>query len=261
MQVSLLDCDVEAPNAHLFLNPDLTEHKAVQILIPQVDESLCNACGRCAEVCQYHAIVVIGEKTLIFPELCHGCGSCSLLCPKDAIHEVPKSLGQLARGVTPAGIHFSHGILDVGEPMAVPVIHQLKKWREAAYDGITIVDAPPGTSCPVVESLRGSDFVLLVTEPTPFGLHDLRLAVQLTREINLPAVVIVNRAGIGDDAVDDYCRNVGLPILMRIPYSRAIGEGIARGKTLIDIDPEFAGKLRALYAKIALPSQVREVLV
>ena len=145
--------------------------------------------------------------------------------------------------------------------MAVLVIHQLKRWREATSDGITIVDAPPGTSCPVVETLRGSDYVLLVTEPTPFGLHVLRLAVQLTHEINLPAGVIVNRAGIGDDAVDDYCCSIGLPILMRIPYSREIGEGIARGKTLIDIDPQYANKFRTLFAEIEISSRVKEVLV
>jgi MinD superfamily P-loop ATPase len=248
--VSYLDCDVEAPNAHLFLGPVFDQRKDVDMLIPQVDEALCTGCERCAEVCEFHAIVVLGGKPLVFPEMCHGCGSCTLECPENAISEIPQTLGILERGVAEAQINFGRGLLNVGEPMAVPVIRQLKKWREPQPEETVILDSPPGTSCPVVESIRGADFVLLVTEPTPFGLHDLKLAFQLTRELDIPAGVVVNRDGIGDDRVDDYCREAGLPILMRIPLERKIGEGIAEGKPLLEILPEYGDHFRQLFAQI-----------
>jgi len=248
--ISCLDCDVEAPNAHIFLRPRLDQRKPVNLLIPEVDADLCTGCGRCAEVCQFHAIVVLGTKTLVFPELCHGCGSCALVCPENAITEISKSQGVLERGPANGGIDFAHGVLNVGEPMAVPVISQLKSWQNLSDTGTVILDSPPGTSCPVVESLRGADYVILVTEPTPFGLHDLRLAVQLTLELNIPAGVIVNRDGIGDMSVDDYCRETGLPIIMRIPFDRGISEGIAQGKLLVEIDPSYIKRFQLMGEKI-----------
>ncbi len=251
-RVSFLDCDVEAPNAHLFLKPDFQQQKDVHLMIPQVDEARCDGCGVCAEVCQYHAIVVIGGKTLVFPEMCHGCGSCTLNCPQQAITEIPETLGMLQAGEAPGGIQFARGLLNVGEPMAVPVIHQLKKWRPAVQAEVVIMDSPPGASCPVVVSLRGADFVLLVTEPTPFGLHDLRLAVELTREVRLPIGVIINRDGIGDSAVDAFCQEAGLPVLLRIPFEREIGEGIAQGRSLVEIRPVFRQKFREMVARIEL---------
>ncbi len=248
--VAYLDCDVEAPNAHLFLRPVFDQNQDVNILIPTVDDTLCAGCGRCAEVCEFHAIVVLAGKPLVFPELCHGCGSCALECPENAISKIPKNLGVLEKGLTPANIDFTRGLLNVGEPMAVPIIRQLKKWHVAKDQEIIILDSPPGTSCPVVESISGSDYVLLVTEPTPFGLHDLKLAVQLTRELAIPSGVIVNRDGIGDAKVDDFCQEAGIPILMRIPLEREIGEGIAQGKLLIEIQPEYKGNFQQMYAQI-----------
>jgi MinD superfamily P-loop ATPase len=257
-----LDCDVEAPNAHLFLSPSFEWQEAVGILIPQVDESHCTFCGRCAEVCQFHAIAVIGQKTLVFPELCHGCGSCSLNCPEHAISERLEVMGMLQAGPTPAGIHFVRGVMNVGEPMAVPIIRQLKQWvmqgdgDHPIYEDKTsgwetvILDVPPGTSCPVVESVRGSDFVLLVTEPTPFGLHDLRLMLEVVRELNIPAGVVINRDGIGNAQVERFCVEVGLPVLMRIPLDREIGEGIAQGKPLVAVRPEYTTHFRELYRRI-----------
>jgi MinD superfamily P-loop ATPase len=249
--VSCLDCDVEAPNAHIFIQPSLDYHKDVELLIPKVDADLCTGCGRCAEVCQFHAIVVLGGQTLVFPEMCHGCGSCAMVCPEDAITEVPQTLGVLEGGFSPEGINFGHGLLNVGEPMAVPVITQLKKWRDYMDADVVVIDSPPGASCPVVESVRGADFVLLVTEPTPFGLHDLRQAYELTRVINIPTGLIINRDGIGNADVDEYCQEIGLPILMRIPLEREIGHGIAQGKTLLEIHPEYEEVFQELHTRIA----------
>jgi MinD superfamily P-loop ATPase len=251
-----LDCDVEAPNAHLFLKPHFDRRKAVGILIPQVDKEKCTYCGTCAEVCQYHAIAILGKKTLVFPQLCHGCGSCTLMCPEGAISENLNEIGMLEGGITPAGIEFARGVLDVGEPMAVPVIRQLKRWANHKPEQVVIVDASPGTSCPVVEALRGADFVLLVTEPTPFGLHDLKLAVELSRELHIPAGVVLNRCernspdGRYGTMLEAYCKEHELPVLMRIPFEREIAEGIAQGKSLVDIRPEIEGQFKQLFLRI-----------
>ncbi len=252
-----LDCDVEAPDAHLFLRPDFQHRKNVDLLIPQVDQSKCTACGICAEVCQYHAIVLLNENPFVFPALCHGCGSCMLTCPEGAIREVPRTLGTLESGKAINDIQFAHGILNVGEPMAVPVIQQLKSWKSEPDGGVEIRDAPPGTSCPVVESIRGSDFVLLVTEPTPFGLHDLALAAQVVEELHLPAGVIINRDDqVMTSKVDAFCQQQGLPILMRIPLERTIAEGTARGQTLIEIYPSFKERFQNLFNEITHSSQM-----
>jgi len=230
-------------------------------MIPEVDFDRCIYCGRCAEVCQYHAIAVVGEKVLVFPELCHGCGSCTLNCPTGAIHEVLDVMGTLERGRAglplEAGrsgvVEFAQGTLNVGEPMAVPIIRQLKRWAIPPDHGgrPIILDAPPGTSCPVVETMRGADFVLMVTEPTPFGLHDLRLAVEVARdELGLPVGVLVNRDGIGDQGVDEYCEAEGIPILMRVPLDRRIAEAYSEGVPLVEALPEYRGQFRNLYASI-----------
>jgi MinD superfamily P-loop ATPase len=245
-----LDCDVEAPNAHLFLHPKLTEQQDVGLLIPLVDEMKCTHCGKCAEVCQYHAIAVLGQKTLVFPQLCHGCGSCTALCPEKAITEVPDRMGIVERGLAAAGISFARGVLDVGEPMSVPVIRQLKKWAIPLPGQTVIRDAPPGTSCPVVETVRGSDYLLLVTEPTPFGLHDLSLAAQVAEELNIPAGVIVNRENGRYPALDEFCYEHRLPVLLRIPFEREIAEGIAQGKHLIEIRPIYQSRLQDVFARM-----------
>lgn len=248
--VRFVDCDVEAPNAALFLNPSLDKRKEVGILLPVVDEALCTYCGTCSEVCEFHAITVIGEKTLVFPELCHGCGSCSLVCPEKAISERLDVMGVLESGVTATGMDFAQGVMHVGEPMAVPIIRELKKWTLSNSPAIEIRDAPPGASCPVVEVIRGADFVLLVTEPTPFGLHDLKQVVGITRELKIPAGVVINREGIGDKAVETYCAEADLPILLRIPMERRFAEAIASGKTLVDAAPEYRSVFRTLLEDI-----------
>ena len=250
---------MEAPNAHLFLKPTFARRQEVGLLIPHIDETTCTHCGKCAEVCQYHAIAVLpaafrlGKKVLVFPQLCHGCGSCTLTCPEHAISEISDVMGVLESGTADRGIHFARGVMNVGEPMATPIIRQLKKWAVPTLraDQIVILDASPGTSCPVVESVRGADFLLLVTEPTPFGLHDLKLAVQVGRELSIPMGVVVNRDGIGDSGVDEFCETEGLPILMRIPFERAIAEGVAQGKPLVDIHPEYMAQFQQMLMQIA----------
>lgn len=245
-----VDCDVEAPNAHLFLKPRLEQSQPVGILIPVVDEARCTHCGKCAEACAYHAIAVLGQKTLVFPQLCHGCGSCTSLCPEKAISETPDPIGVTERGLARQGIDFRRGVLDIGKPMAVPIIRELQRQVDPKPGQPVILDAPPGTSCPVVASMRGADYLLLVTEATPFGLHDLRLAAQVAKELGLPAGVIVNRVGGSFPDLDLFCRSEELPILMRIPFERAIAEGIAQGKTLVDVHPEYAAAFRSMVQQI-----------
>jgi len=253
-----LDCDVEEPNAALFLQPTFQERREVGQMIPEVDPETCIYCGRCAEVCQYHAIAVVEEKVLVFPELCHGCGSCTLNCPTDAIHEVLNVMGTVERGWAKLSsasrrLEFAQGTMNVGEAMAVPIIRQLKQGviPPDPGDRPIILDASPGTACPVVESMRGADFVLMVTEPTPFGLHDLRLAVEVARdELGLPVGVVINRDGVGDQGVNDYCATEGIPILMRIPLDRRIAEAYSDGGTLVDTLPEYREQFQNLYAAI-----------
>jgi MinD superfamily P-loop ATPase len=246
----LLDCDVEEPNAHLFLNPTIERREEVGILIPEVDYDKCTFCGRCAKVCAYHALAVVKQNVLVFPELCHGCGSCTLNCPEEAIHEVLNVTGVIEEGRT-GNIRFAHGILNIGEAMAVPVIRELKKRIGRHSDRIVILDASPGTSCPVVETMRGADFVLMVTEPTPFGLHDLRLAVEVARdELGLPVGVVINRDGVGDQGVEDYGTAEGIPILMRIPLDRRIAEAYSEGVPMVEALPEYRERFVELYRRI-----------
>jgi len=245
-----LDCDVEEPNAHLFFNPTIECREEVGILIPEVDYDKCTFCGRCAEVCAYHALAVVKQNVLVFPELCHGCGSCSLNCPEEAIHEVLNVTGVIEEGQS-GDIRFAHGILNIGEAMAVPVIRELKKRIGEDSDRIVILDASPGTACPVVETMRGADLVLMVTEPTPFGLHDLRLAVEVARdELRLPVGVVINRDGVGDRGVEDYCAAENIPILMRIPLDRRIAEAYSEGMPLVEALPEYGERFIELHRRI-----------
>jgi MinD superfamily P-loop ATPase len=252
--VLFLDCDVEAPNAHLYLKPTYHREQKAIILIPEVNQELCTACGKCVEVCQFHALALIGKKVLVFPQLCHGCGSCTWNCPQQAIVEIPNPIGQLEAGLVNEMMGFARGVLTISEPMPTPIIRQLKRWQPGAsikgQEQIVILDAPPGASCSVVETLRGSDFVLLVTEPTPFGLHDLKQMVGILHGMDIPAGVVINREGIGDGRVDAFCAAEGLPILLRIPFDRQIAEGLSAGRTLLDIVPEYEGHFQQLYQKI-----------
>lgn len=251
---AILDADVEAPNAGLFLKPTLNERWEVEQLAPVVDAERCTHCGRCAEVCQYHAIASLPTRTLVFNELCHGCGSCTLNCPAGAISEAAHSIGMIEAGQA-RRLAFAQGTLDVGEAMATPVIRALKRRaiRERwGQDGWLILDAPPGTSCPVIEALRGADVALLVTEPTPFGLHDLKMAVEVARDtLHLPVGIVLNKDGAGDQGVDTYCHDEGLPILLRIPMRREIAVAYSTGQPLVRAFPEYRAGFVALLRAIA----------
>lgn len=231
--IKFLDCDVEEPNAHLFLRPNIDYSEIVTVPVPEIDLEKCDFCGKCAEFCQFNAISVMGKNILTFPELCHGCGGCSLICPKEAISERPREIGILEHGFS-GEIEFVHGRLKIKEVMAVPLIERVKKHIDA--EKTVIIDAPPGTSCPVIATIKNSDFVVLVTEPTPFGLHDLRLAVGVARVLRLPMGIVINRADLGDKGVFEYCEKEGIPILITIPFEREIAESYARGELLAKKD-------------------------
>jgi MinD superfamily P-loop ATPase len=232
----LADCDVEEPNAHLFLKTTALTQKIVNLPIPQVDEALCDGCGECAKICQFSAIVTFGTSPLIFPEMCHGCGGCTLACPTKAIREVDHRIGVIEISKLD-NITLLTGRLDVGVAMAPPLIRAVK--NELTANATAILDAPPGTSCPVIAAIRETDMVLLVTEPTPFGLHDLALAVDMVRELRLPFGVIVNRMGSGDDRVHAYCAKEAIPLLLEIPDDRRIAEAYSRGILMVDALPEY----------------------
>jgi len=246
-QVQFLDCDVEEPNAHLFLHPVLNEPKIVTTPVPWIDENRCNLCGKCAEICQFKAIVVIGKTVLPFHELCHSCGGCMEVCPEKAITETGRELGLIERGHR-NGLEFVHGRLRVGEAMSPPLIKEVRSYTRP--DILTIIDAPPGTSCPVIASMNGADFVLLVTEPTPFGLYDLKLAVGAVKILGIPCGLIINRSDMGDDKVKAYAKQEDLPILMEIPFDRRIAEAYSRGEILVEVMPEWKEKFKTLFRRI-----------
>jgi len=245
--VQLLDCDVEEPNAHILLKLPLSYKQTVFIPIPQIDEAKCTYCGKCAEVCTYNAIAVIKGKVLIFPELCHGCGACSYLCPENAISEINKEIGVLESGQL-KGIEFIHGKLNIGELAAPRVIREVK--RHINQEKVVIIDSSPGTSCPVVEAVKNSDFCLLVTEPTPFGLNDLALAVDMVRKLDIPCGVVINRDGAGYSKVEEYCHKQGIPILLRIPLDIKIAQLYSRGVTLVEGMPQWREAFHNLFDKV-----------
>ncbi len=245
--VQLLDCDVEEPNSSLFIRPDIEEVNTITTPVPKVDMGKCSLCGKCGEICQFKAIVVVGKTVLTFPELCHSCGGCIEVCPEKAISEAERELGTIKRGHK-NGLEFVQGELRIGEAMAPPMIKKVRGYTRP--ESVTIIDAPPGTSCPVIASMNGADFVLLVTEPTPFGLHDLKLAVGAVRVLGIPCGLVINRSGIGNDDVKRYAEDEGVPLLLEIPFDRQIAEAYSRGEMIVEVIPEWKDKFRNLYNKI-----------
>jgi MinD superfamily P-loop ATPase len=251
--VQFLDCDVEEPNAHIFLKPDIAEQKKAFIPVPEIDESKCNYCGKCAIVCAYHAIAVIpGQnknkgRVLVFPHLCHGCGACSYLCPQNAIAEINREIGIIESGNT-GEIEFVNGKLNITEAMSPPLIRQVKEFINPQKT--VIIDAPPGTSCPVIASVKESDFCILVTEPTPFGLNDLVLAVEVLKKLKIPFGVIINRADIGTNQVSNFCQKNNIPVLMQIAFDKVIAVLYSEGIPLVEKKKEYILKFQNLYHEI-----------
>ena len=245
--VQIVDCDVEEPNDHVFLKPVFNGRESVCVPVPKIEEDKCTFCGKCAEVCAYNAIAVTKKKVLVFPELCHGCGACGYLCPEEAISEQGKEVGVVESGYS-GSIRFVQGKLHIGEAMAPPVIRKVKELINP--EGTVIIDVSPGTSCPVVESVKGSDFCLLVTEPTPFGLNDLVLAVEVLRKLDIPCGIVLNRAGVGDGSVEEYCRNEGLPILLTIPLDTRIARCYSEGIPLVEGIPQWQEQFLQLFDSV-----------
>lgn len=246
--VQFIDCDVEAPNAHLFLKPQFEKGIPATIKIPVIDEDLCILCGRCVEVCEFHALAMLQDKILVFPQLCHGCGSCSYNCPVNAICEEAREIGQISTGKSDQ-ITYLMGELTISEPMPTPIIRQLKALADDEIE-VTIIDSPPGASCSVVATVSDADFVLLITEPTPFGLHDLKQMMGVLGETHTIGGVIINRDGIGDRCIDDFLINTPYPILMKIPYDKDVAIGLAQGRLLTSIKPDYVSKFQMLFEQI-----------
>jgi len=245
--VAYLDCDVEEPNGAIFLKPQIREDRAVGTAVPKVDLDQCTGCGLCGKICQYSAILSMKKAVLTFPELCHGCAGCWLVCPAGAISEDRRPIGRLQAG--PAGkVQFVHGLLDIGQAMSPPLIRAVKAASPQA--DLTIVDCPPGTSCPVIEALRGADYVLLVTEPTPFGLNDLKLAVETVRKLKIPFGVLINRADVGDERTKQYCQLERIEVLADIPDDRQVAEAYSRGEMICAAITKYQGLYGDLLSKI-----------
>jgi MinD superfamily P-loop ATPase len=258
--VQLLDCDVEEPNAYLFIRPELGEIHTITTPVPEVDPKKCDFCGKCRDVCQFKAIVVMSQTVLTFHELCHSCGGCMRVCPQKAISETGREMGVIERG-SKNGLEFVHGKLRIGEAMSPPLIRKVLEF--ARPEALTLIDAPPGTSCPVITAMKGADFILLVTEPTPFGLHDLKLAVAAVKCLDIPCGLVINRSDMGDDRVREYAKSERLPVLMEIPFDRKIAEAYSRGEMLVVAMPEWKERflnLRNQIEKIITQAQNRNNL-
>jgi len=246
-QVQYIDCDAEEPNGHIFLKPEIENAEDVTVGVPEVDIDKCTGCGKCGQLCQYSAILSLKSSVLVFENLCHSCGGCMAVCPEGAITEKQRKIGIAEFGKS-NGIYFGHGRLDIGTIQTPALIRYVKK--KMKKDAINIIDSPPGTSCPVIEAIKGSDFVLLVTEPTPFGLNDLELAVGMVRELKMPFGVAINRSDIGDDAVVKYCRQENISVLIQIPNDRKIAESYSRGVMIVEAMPHYKQKFLKLYENI-----------
>jgi len=245
--VQYLDCDVEEPNGHIFLKPDIEETQDVTIGVPEVDAKKCDGCGKCGQLCQYSAIICLKDTVMTFEQLCHSCGGCMAICPQTAIKEKQRKIGVAEFGKAD-GVYYGAGKLDIGAIQSPALIRHVR--RRAVDDGTVVIDVPPGTSCPVIEAVKGADFVLLVTEPTPFGLNDLVLAVEMVRKLKLSFAVAINRCDIGDDGVLSYCRQQDIEVVLEMPNDRLVAEAYSQGIKIIDALPGYEEKFVQLYQKI-----------
>lgn len=246
-RAKLLDCDVEEPNAHLFIKPEINQNEIVYTMIPEIDETRCDGCRKCAEICRFNALTVVGKNVIVFPELCHSCGGCVVVCPENAVGEGSRELGVIETG-TKDKLTFIQGTMRIGEAMSPPLIRKVRSKIEE--NDLAIIDAPPGTSCPVISAMKDTDFVLLVTEPTPFGLHDLKLAAEAVKVLDIPSGIVINRSDIGDRTVQEYAAQENIPILLEIPFDRRIAETYSRGRLLIEDFPTWRHTFEMLYRDI-----------
>jgi len=240
ISVALLDCDVEEPNVNLFLQSEIMGKVEAHVLIPSVDNSLCSGCGKCGEICQYSAIVLIKGKPLVLKEMCHSCGGCFLVCPEKAISEVKRTTGVIELGEL-NGIQYAGGRLNIGEAMSPPLIKDVKEYYSGAV--IRIMDSPPGTSCPVIESVKGCDFLVLVSEPTPFGLNDLKLAAEMARAMKIPFGVVENRTSPGNNSLREFCKSESIPLIASIPDKKEIAVRYSRGDSVSYIKENYRNEL------------------
>ncbi|MCM8900250.1 ATP-binding protein [Caldicoprobacter algeriensis] len=240
-----VDCDVEEPNGYIFLRPRIGKSISVELLVPTVDVQKCTGCGLCARVCQFNAIAVVRGKVLVFPEICHYCGACTIACPEGAIKEVPRQIGVVEISQDGA---FIHGRLNTGESTGVPIVDELK--RNLKEDAHPILDCPPGVSCSVVHAIEGCDYCILVTEPTPFGLYDLEIAVKLMERMGIPFGVVTNKASEGVDLIDEFCEKRGIDVLVKLPFSVEVAKAYSQGILPIDVDDEWRARLALLYEKV-----------
>ncbi len=247
ISVALLDCDVEEPNVNLFLKSRVEETVETTVFVPVVDDDLCTGCGKCGDICRYSAIVLIKGKPLVIKEMCHSCGGCMIVCPEKAIKEVERPTGVIELGSV-NGISYAGGRLNVGEAMSPPLIKDVKKYYPDAE--VRLLDSPPGTSCPVIESVRGCDFLLLVSEPTPFGINDLKLAAEMARAMRIPFAVVENRASKDNNRLKDFCRDERIPLIASIPNNREIAVRYSCGDSASYIMENYRGELERIDAHI-----------
>lgn len=235
-EVYLVDCDVEEPNCHLFIKPVIDNSQLANKLIPAVNSEKCVGCGECVRFCNFNALAIVKNKVFVFPELCHSCGGCTLVCQEKTISEANQAVGNIESGSNDF-LKFVYGKLHIGQAISPPLIKQVKNNFVEAQ--LTIFDCPPGTSCPVVASVEGVDFVILVTEATPFGLYDLKLAVEMLEKLKIPHGIVLNRSDKNDFLIENYAQEKSIEILSKIPLNKTIAEVYSRGKILLECNPEF----------------------
>jgi len=241
--VAIIDCDVEEPNCHIFLKPVVEKTETSYLSVPEINRGLCNGCGKCTDICQFNSLALVKNKVIVFPELCHSCGGCWLICPVNAIFQGKREIGIIEKGISEK-LHFIQGKLRIGEAMSPPLIKAAKK--EGLQHNIQILDCPPGTSCPVIMAVNDADYIVMVTEPTPFGLYDLKLAVDVMKELNKDFGIVINRSGENDFLIEDYAKTENIPVLTRINDDRRIAECYSKGELAVKELPEYKEAFKPL---------------
>jgi len=244
----ILDCDVEEPNSHIFMKPDITDTVSVKAEYPVVDANKCNLCGKCGDFCNFNAIIPTKKNVLVFKEICHACGGCQLVCPTNAIEYKKREIGKIYTGKTIYGNILSSGELIVGEMSGIGIIKGL--FEGASKEELVIVDAPPGTACSTVAAVESVDYAIIVTEPTPFGVSDMKMVVEMLREMKIPFGLVINKAGLGDDEIYEYVKEEEIEILMEIPFDEEIAKLYSVGTAFVTEKTEYKEKFQKMYENI-----------